>query len=147
LRLAKSGPGAPPKMLGFVAAIPPRKFCEEFLERHFANSVGNLKYMSIVLQRNTTNAVCVLRREPHSSVCVEWFGSVAPTPQSPHDRAGVTGATIWKIGHEDRGICRSPRGEGSFSALRSGGDRNHADRQFTFVDLLLSHTVVSRPNV
>jgi hypothetical protein len=25
LRLAKSG-GAPPKMLGFVAAIPPRKF-------------------------------------------------------------------------------------------------------------------------
>ena len=90
---------------------------------------------------------CVLRQEPHSSVCVERFGSVAPPPKAPHPRAGVTGATIWKIGHEHPEACASPRGEGSFSALRSGGDRNYADCEFTFADLLLSHTVASRSNV
>jgi hypothetical protein len=45
-------------------------------------------------QRNTTSAIRVLHQEPHSPVCVEWFGSVAPTPKPPHPSAGVTGATI-----------------------------------------------------
>ena len=27
-------PGAPPKMLGFDRALPPRKFCEKFLDPH-----------------------------------------------------------------------------------------------------------------
>ena len=32
-----------------------------------------------------------------------------------------------RIEHEDRTIWWSPRGEGSLSAFRGGGDDNHAD--------------------
>ena len=93
-------------------------------------------------QHNTRGLRFAVRN--HIRPCALNGSAPWPHPPSPSPPIGVTGATIWKIGHEDRRICRSPRGDGSLSALRSGGDRNYADCQFTFADLLLSHTVASR---
>jgi len=36
------------------------------------------------------------------------------------------GVTTSDVEHEDRAVCWSPRGEGSHSAFRGGGDDNHA---------------------
>ena len=118
--------------------MPPRKFCMKFLERHFANSVGNLI--------DTCPSFCSATQQTRFAFCagnhirLSALSGSAPWPQppSPSPPVGVTGATIWKIGHERRQACASPRGEGRFSAFRCGGDRNHADREFTFADLVLN---------
>jgi hypothetical protein len=66
---------------------------------------------------------------------------VAPLPPFPPQTNvhGVTAATNFSsdLGHEDREVCKSQRGEGSLSAFHRGGDRNYADRVFDFVDLVL----------
>jgi hypothetical protein len=54
----------------------------------------------------------------------------------------LNGISYWiatsDVEHEDRTVCGSPRGEGSFSAFCSLRDRNHADWEFDFADLVLS---------
>jgi hypothetical protein len=69
-----------------------------------------------------------VRQEPHSTVCVLHL---APWPQS--SRQPIYSVT----GHENRAVCGSPRSERRVSAFRRRGDRNHADREFAFADLLL----------
>ena len=68
---------------------------------------------------------------------VTWL-SGPPKPLAP--KVGVTAATnlfIWTLANEDRTDCWSQRSEGSPSAFLRRGDRNHADHEFAFANLLL----------
>ena len=49
------------------------------------------------------------------------------------------------VAHEGREVCRSPRSEGSLGAFRRRGDRNHADHEFAFANILLRPLAQTAP--
>jgi hypothetical protein len=81
--------------------------------------------------RSTYNGPSYLR--PFCVKSAEAFWCAEPHSNGLRLRLGSAS----DFSHENREICRSPRGAGSLSAFRGERDGHYADRVFDFADLVL----------
>jgi hypothetical protein len=85
-------------------------------------------------------SVTHLRNYAHWSAFKCWLRGPATSIPRQTNVLGVTAATNFSsdLGHEDREVCKSQRGEGSLSAFRRGRDGHYVDRVFAFANSVLT---------